>query len=66
MPAMCAISGKTYKKTIKRSHSMQGTIIRRRANLQRVLIGNKKIKICTKVLRTMKRNPMKQWKTIYS
>jgi ribosomal protein L28 len=66
MPAMCAVSGKTYKNTVKRSHSMRGTIVKRKANLQRILVGNKKIKICTKVLRTMKKNPMKQWKTIFA
>ncbi len=64
MPAMCAISGKTYKKTIKRSHSMQGTIVRRKPNLQSIRIGNKKVKICTKMLRTMKKNKMKQWKIL--
>ncbi len=54
MPAKCAITGTTYKKTVKRSKSMQGTITRLKPNLQKVKIGNKKVKISARAMRTLK------------
>jgi ribosomal protein L28 len=55
MPAMCAITGKTYKMVTKRSKSMRGTKTKVSANLQRVKIGNKRVKISTRALRTLKK-----------
>lgn len=54
MPAICAVSGKTYKMVNKRSKSMIGTKTKVKANLQRIRIGNKMVKISTRALRTMK------------
>lgn len=54
MPATCALTGKTYKRVIKRSKSMRGTVTKVKPNLQRVKIGNKRIKISTRALRTVK------------
>jgi ribosomal protein L28 len=55
MPAKCAITGKTYMRVKKRSKSMQATITRVRPNLQRIKIGNKRVKICVRALRTLKK-----------
>jgi ribosomal protein L28 len=55
MPAQCAITGKTYMRVIKRSKSMQSTITRVKPNLQRVRIGNKKVKISVRALRTLEK-----------
>jgi ribosomal protein L28 len=55
MPAMCAITGKTYKKIIKRSKSMQSTITRVKPNLQKIRIGNKQVKISVRALRTLRK-----------
>ncbi len=55
MPAKCAITGVTYKRVKKRSKSMQSTITRVKPNLQRVKIGNKRVKISVRALRTLKR-----------
>ena len=54
MPAMCALTGKTYKIVNKRSKSMRGTKTKVKPNLQRVRIGNKWVKISTRALRTLK------------
>lgn len=54
MPAVCALTGKTYKKVTKRSKSMRGTLTKVKPNLQKVKIGNKRIKISTRALRTLK------------
>jgi len=54
MPASCAITGVTYRKVYKRSKSMQSTITRVRANLQRIKIGNRRIKISVRAMRTLK------------
>jgi ribosomal protein L28 len=59
MPATCALTGKTYKIVNKRSHSMRGTLTKVKANLQTIKIGNKKVKLSTRALRTMKKNPTK-------
>lgn len=56
MPASCAITGVTYRKVHKRSKSMQSTITRVRANLQKIKIGNKRIKVSARALRTLKKN----------
>ena len=55
MPASCAITGKTYMVVRKRSKSMRGTLTKVKPNLQKIKIGNKQVKICTRALRTMKR-----------
>ena len=59
MPAICAKRGKTYKKVYKRSKSMQSTITRVRANLQRIKVGNKRIKISARGLRDLKKQMKK-------
>lgn len=53
MPAFCAVSGKTYKMVRKQSHSKVGTKTKVKANLQRVRIGNRLVKISARALRTM-------------
>ena len=55
MPAMCAVTGKSYMIVRKRSKSMRGTLTKVKPNLQRIKIGNKRVKISTRALRTMKK-----------
>jgi ribosomal protein L28 len=55
MPATCAVTGKTYMMVVKRSKSLRGTKTKVKANLQRIRIGNKMVKISTRALRTMKK-----------
>ncbi len=52
MPRMCSICGKTYSKTIKRSHSMRASIKRLKANLQwsRDEAGQR-VKACTRCMK---------------
>ena len=59
MPAKCAITGTTYKKVKKRSKSMQATITKVKPNLQRIKIGNKRVKISVRALRTLKKKASK-------
>jgi len=54
MARMCPITGKTYQKVNDRSHSMQATIRRRQPNFVIKRIGNKKIKITARGLKTLK------------
>jgi ribosomal protein L28 len=58
---MCALTGKKYKMAKKRSHSMRTTLIKTKANLQRVRIGNKLVKLSTRAIRTMKKNSHKSY-----
>lgn len=55
MPAKCAITGTSYKRVKKRSKSMQSTITKVKPNLQRIKIGNKRVKISVRALRTLKK-----------
>jgi ribosomal protein L28 len=55
MPASCAITGVTYRKVHKRSKSMQSTITKVRANLQKIKIGNRRIKVSARAMRTLKK-----------
>ncbi len=55
MPAFCALTGKTYLKVCKRSKSMRGTLTKVKPNLQRIKIGNKRVKISTRALKTLKK-----------
>ncbi len=55
MPAKCAITGTTYKRVKKRSKSMQATITKVKPNLQRIKIGNKRVKISVRALRTLRK-----------
>jgi ribosomal protein L28 len=66
MPAKCKVTGKSYHKVTKRSKSMRGTLTRLKSNLQRVKVGNKRVKISTGALRTLKKktNSPKQLKNI--
>ncbi len=52
MPRMCTVCGKTYSRTIKRSHSMRASIKRLQANLQwtRNEDGNR-VKACTRCIK---------------
>ena len=52
---MCAVTGKSYMIVRKRSKSMRGTLTKVKPNLQRIKIGNKRVKISTRALRTMKK-----------
>ncbi|MBL8030133.1 MAG: 50S ribosomal protein L28 [Candidatus Doudnabacteria bacterium] len=52
MPRMCAICGKTYSRTIKRSHSMRPSIVRLLPNLQWFKSGGKRVKACTRCMKT--------------
>ena len=54
MPRMCSACGKTYSKTIKRSHSMRASIVRLKANLQwtRDVNGNR-VKACTRCMKAV-------------
>ncbi|HVY67334.1 MAG TPA: L28 family ribosomal protein [Patescibacteria group bacterium] len=52
MPRMCAICGKTYSRTIKRSHSMRASIVRLLPNLQYAVIDGKRVKACTRCIKT--------------
>ncbi len=55
MPAQCALTGTTYMMVRKRSKSMHSTLTKMKPNLQRVRVGNRKLKISTRALRTMKK-----------
>jgi ribosomal protein L28 len=59
MPATCALTGKTRLKTVKRSHSMRANIVHRKANLQPLKVGNRRIKVSARAMRTMKKNKAK-------
>ncbi len=55
MPATCALTGKTYMTVKKRSHSNRGTNTKVHANLQKIRVGNKTIKVSARALRTLKK-----------
>lgn len=61
MPTFCAITGKTYRKVYKRSHSMKATITKLKPNLQKIKIGNRRVKVCTKALKMLKKKPNKSY-----
>lgn len=52
MPRMCAICGKTYSRTIKRSHSMRASIVRLLPNLQYARFNGKRVKACARCIKT--------------
>ena len=52
MPRMCAICGKGYSKTIKRSHSMRASIKRLLPNLQWTKHEGQRVKACTSCIKT--------------
>ncbi len=53
MPRMCTICGKTYSRTIKRSHSMRPSIKRLQPNLQWMRVANgERVKACTRCMKT--------------
>ncbi len=52
MPRMCSVCGKTYSKTIKRSHSMRASIRRLKSNLQWSRDDNgQRVKSCTSCIK---------------
>ncbi len=59
MPLICPLTGIKYQKIHKRSHSMQSTITRRKPNFVIKKIGNKKVKITARGLRTLKKKSLK-------
>ena len=54
----CDICGKGTQTMVKRSHSNKANKTTKKANIQSRKIGNKKIKICTNCLRTIKKNSL--------
>jgi ribosomal protein L28 len=71
MPATCALTGKSYRKSHKRSKSMQNNITKVRPNLlvrkgkainemlgMQVFAPNKRIKVSAKALKTLKKQHM--------
>lgn len=52
MPRMCAICEKSYSRTIKRSHSMRASIVRLLPNLQYAVFDGKRVKACTRCIRS--------------
>ncbi len=52
MPRMCTICGKTYSRTIKRSHSMRSSIRRLLPNLQYTRVGALRVKACARCIKT--------------
>jgi ribosomal protein L28 len=52
MPRMCNVCGKTYSRTIKRSHSMRASIRRLQPNLQYTVVGGQRMKACTRCIKT--------------
>ncbi len=53
MPRMCTICGKTYSRTIKRSHSMRASIRRLQPNLQWTREPNgERVKACARCIKT--------------
>ncbi|HMB66033.1 MAG TPA: 50S ribosomal protein L28 [Patescibacteria group bacterium] len=55
MSRRCEICGKGSTKGAKRSHSNIKTLKRQHRNLQTKNIGGRKLKICTKCLKTLSR-----------
>jgi len=49
---MCAVCGKIYSRTIKRSHSMRPSIRRLLPNLQYAVFNGKRLKACTRCIKT--------------
>lgn len=49
---MCAVCGKTYSRTIKRSHSMRPSIKRLLPNLQYAVFDGERLKACTRCIKT--------------
>jgi len=49
---MCAVCGKIYSRTIKRSHSMRPSIVRLLPNLQYAVFNGKRVKACTRCIKT--------------
>lgn len=56
MSRTCDICGRGPQKAIKRSHANNKTITRKYVNLQSRVIDGVKKKVCTRCLRTMKKN----------
>jgi ribosomal protein L28 len=53
MPRMCTICGKTYSRTIKRSHSMRASIRRLQPNLQWTRDeSGQRVKACARCIKT--------------
>jgi ribosomal protein L28 len=57
MPRMCTICGKTYSRTIKRSHSMRASIRRLLPNLQWTRVDGQRVKACARCIKTQSKLP---------
>ena len=55
----CSICGKGYKKAKSRSHSMQSRIRQLHVNLQWTKIGSRRVKACTKCIKSISRGKLK-------
>jgi len=52
MARVCTICGKSYNKVTKRSHSMRPNIVRLQPNLQWLKVDGKRVKACTRCIKT--------------
>jgi ribosomal protein L28 len=52
----CDICGKGTQTMVKRTHSNKANKTTKKANIQTKKVGGRKIKICAKCLRTIKKN----------
>ncbi|MBI4812488.1 50S ribosomal protein L28 [Candidatus Falkowbacteria bacterium] len=55
MAKKCEVCGRGSKKDASRSHSNIKTVKRQYINLQMKTIGGKKMKVCTRCIKTMKK-----------
>jgi ribosomal protein L28 len=53
MSRRCNICGRGPQKVIRRSHSKHAVLAKQYLNLQVRKVGNKKIKVCTRCLKTL-------------
>ena len=58
MARKCDICGRGPQKSQKRSHSSIKTIRRQYLNLQKKVVDGKQKNVCTKCIRTMKKNSL--------
>ena len=55
MPLICPVTLKSQRRVKKRSHSMQANIVQLKPNFVIKRIGNKRVKVAAKALRTAKK-----------
>lgn len=59
MSRRCDICGRKPQASIKRSHAKNATKIRQYLNLQTKRMDGKKLKVCTKCIKTMNKKAVK-------